>query len=1718
MAEAAVNGEAPEFDIIGLRRVLLSNSTKRRTAELNSLHGRILEGASHQEIAAISLLLLDTYARYVDTRSRQAVESCISAIASIPQGEDTLPAFIQELETESHKVAIAPANAFVLVRWSSLLIQHAAAKRSLWEAWSPKLLATLTNSLNTLMASQPKESTVSTALRVGRRALRTIAKSAFGSQAIDAAITALSTKAAVPIPKNAVLLGIVAGVCKRLPNMVSVVEARKADYVEFYRREMLGSRVILPTYISNALHDFWIGFVTSEDFKKDVTPSIEKSLLRAPEVVLNDLVAPVVLSLPDGIDLSDVLANNLLKSILSNIKSTNATIRDGALRTFEAIAKRCHDEKLVEKAGDEILTPLKTNKVSSAEQRVIHAQMLGALVASSALAVKIMQGLTPVATKEANEAAASAEMAVLTQNVAFALQHDIKLEASATDAFVKGLAEKRLPMRRLWTLRFADLYWNLDQETLQKESSASFMDAAIGKLVDIFNEVVANPLPAVQSGQVPVACAVTALCLKTIPSMSKLKTTSVVDKASIAERALALEPKPSFLINPRVCTKMVGEEDLRWCLRALSSAYPQLPKGDDSRALRTAWAQAIIFLIVGGNLPPKVRNEAVNALQDLYVSHPGEVSETIIDGLWQWCEDVELEAKESAAVSSKTGRGELSKVLKAVCLAPDSMPRGEKAVAKEVVERQLLKLLVLSRPQLIPRASWIELCLRTGTDPGALASAAPPDSLAEILAITNHTVWRSLPAFQSAAYGAAAELAFVAPVTLTPLIVSQISLDLEPTQLADIGPTEAAIYRTPEGTAFIDVLSKQSQSQPISKNTRDYDTLKWEEELRAQLAAKKGQTKKLTPDEQAKVKAQLEKESAIRKQVADVDAHLRRGIGMISALAVGPPTEAEEWFGPSVKLLFEVIQAGAGLVLGDAASIGYLQCANKTSTRLGPLRPFVGVATLRAAGITMLPENLLAEPLGDLVTRLLYRLRFLGEQRPFETVTLSYILALVFLVLEQGGIERAEAEDADEQIVLAIEVLSFHTEACSDTRLPRERLFSILITAMQRFAQHFRPLKDCFTDLCRCVAPNMKEAETDAVVKGAIVPDQSVRGAVLQAVSAELELADREFYEEVWLACHDDVPEHVEVAQEIWQENDLKITPDSSEKCLPYLHSKDVQLRHAAARSIAASLEANPSEFERILSRLQETYVELAKPKKPELDRYGMPIKKDLSDPFEARQGIALAFKELARVFPQDNLVPFLSFLIESGPLADRSDAVRDSMVDAATAIVSTKGKEQVEPLMKLCESTLESSKDSTQTQDLVNEAVVILYGALARHLPHGDSRVPAVVDRLLSTLSTPSESVQYAVAHCLPPLVRASSSQASQYMSRMINETLHGKKYADRRGAAYGLAGIVAGRGIAALRESRLISTLRAASENKKDTNERQGAFLAYELLSLMLGRIFEPYVIQVVPQLLAGFGDASADVREACLDAAKTCFATLSSFGVKQILPTLLEGLDESQWRSKKGASDSLGAMAYLDPNQLAVSLPEIIPPLTDVLNDTHKEVRASAKRSLQRFGDVITNPEVKSQVDILLKALSDPTKFTDDALDALIKVNFLHYLDAPSLALVVRILERGLGERSGTKRKAAQIIGSLAHLTERKDLSQHLPILVAGLRLAIVDPVPTTRATASKALGSMIEKLGEDALPDLIPSLMATLKSDSGAGDRLGSAQALSEVLAGLGTGRL
>ncbi|KAK1997219.1 ARM repeat-containing protein [Colletotrichum falcatum] len=1718
MTEVVANGSSSgpvTLDFAATKSALTSSSTAARIAHLRILEDRISTTDTDPAWARrLIQLLFWTHAFYTDRPSRLAVQKCLSALLAKGLDPQILSAFVAALRAESQKPGIAASNAFVLVEWCGLLMQHLGNTPE-WDKLAPQILLSDADALDKCLQPVAKGGMAHSAVIVTRRGLRKLFSTHPNpDKALNDAVQLLTTKSTQPSAKNAPLLGIIAGVSSRTSAVKAALESQKSHYFTFYTREIIGSRTPLPEHVASGLQDFFLDFVSLDELTKEVVPPLEKGLLRAPEIVLSDVLIPLVRSLPKDYDLSQVLVGSLLKPILSNVKSSNAVTRTGAVKAFAVLAAQSRDEKALEKVSEEIAGPVKGGKLASADHRILHCEMLEAIPLSKTTADKIATALAAVSAKEGNEAALAVETLALARSTGYLVQNDVEVAKPVVDACVKGISDKKFSTRRVWLLRVGEIF-NLAAETGDLSPAAiKFADAVLPKLLDTHNEVVANPLIAAQNNLTVGAFIVTTLTSLLQQTNVSSTVKSALAKVSVSGQCLALEPKPSFLLNPRIYGKVTVEDELVWFCRALSAAAEHLTE-KTPKPVTVAWAEGFIYAIVASVATPKVRQIATDGLSRMYAARPALVFRSVVGGVWHWLEALETGDKDSAAVLSKTDKTNLHLVLRAICINPKGLRDEEQRAVQEVVDKQLCSLLVLARQELVPRASWIDLCLRVERDPGELARQTEGDLLQEIADRTS--IDQKSDLVKQAAYNAAAELAFVAPESMTSKIVDIIQKDLDPEELRTIGPVEAAIYRTPEGTAFVDVLAKKAQATVPDKNNKDYDILKWEAELRSQLAQKKGQQKKLTAEEAAKVNAQLKKEAGIREQVGRIEARLLRGIGIIKSLATGPPTESSLWMGPAVKALLDVINAGASLLTGDAAPLAYLACSDRITNRLGPMRPFVGVATLRARDVTALSEEYKQEPVDVLVTRVLYRLRFAGEQRPFDTVSLIYVLPLVFTVLETGGF-GSSPDDRDVQLVLAVEFLSFHTNICEDLATPRREVISSLISSMERYTQHYKIIKDCFADMCRCVAPNVTLGEIASLAKGAIVPQVSVRTAVLQAISSEVDMSDIEFSDEIWLACHDDVEENVELGRDIWEESGFSLSEQVPAKMLPYLDSVDGQLRRAAARSLAEACGAHKPTLEPTLESLKSSYTELAKPRVPQLDEYGMPKKTNLADPWESRHGIASAFKELAPHMAKQQLDPFFEFLIENGPLGDQNANVRSEMLDAAIRAIDLHGKGMVDKLMKVFERTLEGSEKNTETSDRVNEAVIVMYGALARHLNPGDSKLPVVIDRLLATLSTPSETVQYAIAECLPPLVQAYGDKSSKYFAQVLETLLTSKKYAEQRGAAYGLAGLVQGRGISSLKDQRIMMTLRGAIENKKEANQREAALIAYELLSTILGRLFEPYVIQIVPQLLTGFGDSNANVRDSCLAAAKACFGKLSSYGVKKILPTLLNGLDDDQWRSKKGACDLLGAMAYLDPNQLAQSLPDIIPPLTGVLNDSHKEVRSAANKSLKRFGEVISNPEIKGLVDILLKALSDPTKYTDDALDSLIKVQFVHYLDAPSLALVTRILQRGLGDRSNTKRKAAQVIGSLAHLTERKDLVSHLPILVAGLKLAIVDPVPTTRATASRALGSLVEKLGEDALPDLIPGLMQTLKADNGAGDRLGSAQALSEVLAGLGTARL
>ena len=392
----------------------------------------------------------------------------------------------------------------------------------------------------------------------------------------------------------------------------------------------------------------------------------------------------------------------------------------------------------------------------------------------------------------------------------------------------------------------------------------------------------------------------------------------------------------------------------------------------------------------------------------------------------------------------------------------------------------------------------------------------------------------------------------------------------------------------------------------------------------------------------------------------------------------------------------------------------------------------------------------------------------------------------------------------------------------------------------------------------------------------------------------------------------------------------------------------------------------------------------------------------DRSDPWPARLAIARAFELLAALFSPTEVEPFFKFLIHDQALGDRTADVRQGMLTAGTSAIDLHGGHHLAALISIFEDHLRQPSSGTETDDHIKEAVIILFGRVARHLDPSDPRLPNIVDRLVESLKTPAEQVQMAVSDCLAPLVKLMRPRLAQLLDSLLGDLFASQKYGTRRGAAYGLAGVLKGTGIAGMKEFNIVARLKAATEDKKNYESRQGAMLAFETLSTTLGRLFEPYITYVLPLLLTSFGDASAEVREATQDAARVIMGNMSGYGVKLILPSLLEGLDEKQWRTKKGSIELLGMMAYCSPRQLSLSLPIVIPRLTGVLTDSHAQVRVAANKSLKQFGEVISNPEIQSLVPVLLKALVDPAK-TPNALSSLLKTSFMHYIDHSSLALV-------------------------------------------------------------------------------------------------------------------
>ena len=69
-----------------------------------------------------------------------------------------------------------------------------------------------------------------------------------------------------------------------------------------------------------------------------------------------------------------------------------------------------------------------------------------------------------------------------------------------------------------------------------------------------------------------------------------------------------------------------------------------------------------------------------------------------------------------------------------------------------------------------------------------------------------------------------------------------------------------------------------------------------------------------------------------------------------------------------------------------------------------------------------------------------------------------------------------------------------------------------------------------------------------------------------------------------------------------------------------------------------------------------------------------------------------------------------------------------------------------------------------------------------------------------------------------------AIKSDAPELVQKLLDLLLESENYGERKGAAYGLAGLVRGLGITALKQLEIMTTLEEAVKDKKNPRRREG------------------------------------------------------------------------------------------------------------------------------------------------------------------------------------------------------------------------------------------------------------------------------------------------------
>jgi elongation factor 3 len=250
-----------------------------------------------------------------------------------------------------------------------------------------------------------------------------------------------------------------------------------------------------------------------------------------------------------------------------------------------------------------------------------------------------------------------------------------------------------------------------------------------------------------------------------------------------------------------------------------------------------------------------------------------------------------------------------------------------------------------------------------------------------------------------------------------------------------------------------------------------------------------------------------------------------------------------------------------------------------------------------------------------------------------------------------------------------------------------------------------------------------------------------------------------------------------------------------------------------------------------------------------------------------------------------------------------------------------------------------------------------------------------------------------------------------------------------------------------------RTVEALKKQLANKKDAGAREKALLAIQAIAQHseVSAHVEPYLVDLLPSVLAGAGDKITAVKNSAIAAALAIAEAINGNAVKATLPALIDSLRNAQkWPEKMTVLDFIDTLIRTAPTQTAIRVPELIPVVSEAMWDTKKEVKDRAYKTMEKVCQLIVNRDIERFIPEVIKCIAKPEN-VPETVHLLGATTFVTEVQEPTLALMVPLLDRGLGEReTAIKRKAAVIVDNMCKLVDDPNIvAPFLPKMMPGLQ---------------------------------------------------------------------